>query len=82
MFFLLLYILEFIGVYVLWFNFILGLNFNFLCVKLIIIHYHSTKQRKIKFKPRIKLNHNICYTFVTLLHKLVSLLGHSVSIFL
>ena len=46
--------------YVLWFNFILGLNFIFLCFNLIIIHYHTPKQRKIKFKPRIKLNHNIC----------------------
>ena len=45
--------------YMLWFNFILGLNFIFLCFKLIIIHYHSQKQRQIKFKPRIKLNHNI-----------------------
>ena len=43
----------------LWFNFILGLNFIFLCFKLIILHYHTLKQRKIKFKPRIKLNHNI-----------------------
>ena len=36
----------------LWFNFIL-------CFKLIIIHYHTPKQRKIKYKPRIKLNLNI-----------------------
>ena len=43
----------------LWFNFILVLNFIFLCFKLIIIHYHTQKQNKIKFKPRIKLNHNI-----------------------
>ena len=43
----------------LWLNFILGLNFIFLCFKLIILHYHTRKQRKIKFKPRIKLNHNI-----------------------
>ena len=43
----------------LWFSFILGLNFIFLCFKLIIIHYHTPKQRKIKFKPRINLNHNI-----------------------
>ena len=43
----------------LWFNFILGLNFIFLCSKLIIVHYHASKQRKIKSKPRIKLNHNI-----------------------
>ena len=43
----------------LWFNCILGLNFTFFCFKLIIIYYHTQKQRKIKFKPRIKLNHNI-----------------------
>ena len=43
----------------LWFNFILGLNFIFLCFKLIIIHYRTQKQRKMKFKPRTKLNHNI-----------------------
>ena len=30
----------------LWFNFILGLNFITLCFKLIIIHYHTQKQRK------------------------------------
>ena len=45
--------------YMLWFSFILGLHFIFLCFKLIIIHYHTPKQRKIKFKPRMKLNHNI-----------------------
>ena len=27
-------------------------------VKLIIIHYHAPKQKKITIKPRIKLNHN------------------------
>jgi len=43
----------------LWFKFILGLNFISLCFKLIIIHYHTQKQREIEFKPRIKLNHNI-----------------------
>ena len=43
----------------LWFNFILGSNFIFLCFKLIIIHYHIQKQREIKFEQRIKLNHNI-----------------------
>ena len=43
----------------LWLNVILGSNFIFLCFKLIIIHYHTQKQRKIKFEPRIKLNHNI-----------------------
>ena len=45
--------------HMLWFNFILGLNFIFLCFKFIIIHYHTQKQRKTKFKPRIKLNYNI-----------------------
>ena len=45
--------------YMLWFIFILGLNFISLCFKLIIIHYHTQKQRETKFKPRIKLNHNI-----------------------
>ena len=42
----------------LWFNFILGLNFIFFCFKLNIIHYHTQKQKKRKFKPRIKLNLN------------------------
>ena len=46
-------------IYMLWFSFILGLNFISLCFKLIIIHYHAQKQREIKFKPRIKFNHNI-----------------------
>ena len=36
----------------LWFNIFLGLNFIFLCLKLVIIHYHTPKQRKIKFEPR------------------------------
>ena len=48
-----------LAVYLLWFNFILGSNFIFLCFLLIIIHYHTQKQRKIKFEPSIKLNHNI-----------------------
>ena len=51
-------------------QFLVGLNFIFLCFKLIIIHYHFTmiiidyhtpKQRRIKFKPKIKLNHNVIY---------------------
>ena len=33
-------------VYMLWLNFIFGLNFAFLCIKLIIIHCHTPKQRK------------------------------------
>ena len=57
MYFFIYYIL----VYMLWFNFIPGLNFVFLCFKLIIIHYHTQTQRKIKFKPRIKLSHNIYF---------------------
>ena len=43
----------------LWFNFILGSNFIFLCFKLIIIHYNTQKRKKIKFEPRIKFNYNI-----------------------
>ena len=45
--------------YMLWFSFILGSNFIFLCFKLIIIYYHTQKQKKIKFKLKTKLNHNI-----------------------
>ena len=30
----------------------------FVCFKVIIIHYHTQKQKKRKFEPRIKLNHN------------------------
>ena len=55
-------------IHMLWFIFILGLSFIFLCFKLIIIHYHTPKQRKIKFKPRIKLNSNtyvVVYDFLT-----------------
>ena len=44
----------------LWFNFILGSIFTFLCFILIIIHCHAQKQRKIKIEPRIELNHNTC----------------------
>ena len=51
-----------ICVYMLWFNFIFGLNFIFLCFRLIIIHYHTPKQREIKFEQRINLNHNINIT--------------------
>ena len=32
----------------------LGFNFISLCFKIIIIHYHTQRQRKIIFKPRIK----------------------------
>ena len=38
-------------------------KFSFLfSYKLNIIHYHTQKQKKIKFKPGIKLNHNIYIT--------------------
>ena len=46
----------------LWFNFILGLNFIFFCFKLINIQYYTQKEKKLKFKPRIKLiepQHNL-----------------------
>ena len=46
--------------YLLGFNFILGLNVISLCFNFIIVHiYHTLKQKKIKFKARRKLNHNI-----------------------
>ena len=41
--------------YILWFNFILGLNFISLCYTLIIIHHHTPKQSKIKTKDKIEL---------------------------
>ena len=41
-------------VHMLGFNFILGRICIFLCFKLII-------QNKIKFRPRMKLNHNVLY---------------------
>ena len=45
-------------------------NFISLCCKLIIIiHYHTPKQREIKFKPRIKLNHNI-YSHLSMLQEI------------
>ena len=44
----------------LWFKFFLSfVVIIIIMIKLIIIHYHTQKQRKIKFEPRIKLNHNI-----------------------
>ena len=57
--------------YMLSFNFILGLNFIFFCFELIIIHYHTQKQKKIKFKPRRKFEpHHIHDTESAGLHKL------------
>ena len=38
----------------LWFNFILGINFIFLCFKLMIIHYRTQKQRKIQMSTKDK----------------------------
>ena len=47
-------------------QFYLGLNVIFFCFKLIIIHHHTPKHRKIKFKPRMKLRlqhaHDVCVT--------------------
>ena len=40
-------------------NFILGLNFIFLCFKLIIIHYYTPNKEKWNLNQRIKLSHNI-----------------------
>ena len=47
--------------FMLWFNIILGINFISLCFALLIIHYCTPKQRKIKFKPMIKLKNNIIH---------------------
>ena len=60
------------SIYMLWFSFILGLNLNFFCFEVIIIYYHSPKQKEIKFKPRIELNHNI-YNIYFYLNKFESL---------
>lgn len=43
-------------VFMLWFNFIHGLNFF---VSNIVKHCHIQNQNKMKFKPRIKLNYNL-----------------------
>ena len=45
-------------VYMLRSSFLLGLSSFSHCFRLIMIHYHSQKQRKIEFKPRMKLNPN------------------------
>ena len=37
-------------------NFILGLNYIFLCFEFIMRHYHIQKQKPFNFKPRTKLN--------------------------
>ena len=38
--------LGIIFIFMLWLNFILGLNFNSLCFKLFIIHYHTKNKGK------------------------------------
>ena len=43
----------------LWFNFVLGSNFFFFCFGYGNLMIMSLKQKKKKFEPRIKLNHNI-----------------------
>ena len=43
-------------VYLLWFNFILGLNFISLCFWVWKCTIVRLKQREIGFKPRMKLN--------------------------
>lgn len=40
------------SVYMLWFSFIRGLNFTFLCFKLIIIHYYTSEQKKNKIQAK------------------------------
>ena len=44
----------------------LASNFIFLYFKLIIIYHHTQKQRKIKFKPRTKLTHNIYKVYISI----------------
>ena len=56
--------------YMSWFIFVVSLNFISLCFKLIIIHYHTQKQRETKFKPsRDKIEpqhkHDRAYYFAT-----------------
>ena len=55
-------------VYLLWFNFILGLKFIFFCFKLITLRYHTQNQKQIKFKPKMNLNHNINMTNPSICH--------------
>ena len=50
--------------YMMWFNFF-GQNFISLSFKLIVIHYHTPKQKEIKFEQRTKLNPKISRVIVT-----------------
>ena len=45
-----------------------GLKFIFFCFKLITLHYHTQNQKQIKFKPKMKLNHNINMTNPSIYH--------------
>ena len=45
------------------FNFFLGLNFYFPLFWGMVMYDNEFKQRKMKFKPRKKLNHNV-YTLL------------------
>ena len=51
----------------LWFNIFLGLHFIFFCLKLVIIHYHTPKQRKIKFDPQHS-HLSLCIRVCLMLH--------------
>ena len=52
-----------INIYMLWFNFILGSYLLFFLFLGMVMHDNnmimSLKQKKRRFEPRIKLNHNI-----------------------
>ena len=50
--------------FMLWFKFIVGSNFIFLCLKLITTDYHTPKQRKINLSHRIKLNHHTYNSYI------------------
>ena len=61
-----------VHMYMLWFNFIPWLKSYFFCFKhyhVIIIHYHTQKQKKIKFEPRINLNHNTIYMCLSVISR-------------
>ena len=47
----------------LWFNIFPGLNFIFVCLKLVNVHYHAPKQRKIKYNIAISHFTLVCVLF-------------------
>ena len=59
------------GKYMLWFNFILGLNYSFFCFFGLVMYDNELKTNK-KIKPRIKVDHNMY--FVSFAFSLVTLL--------